>query len=75
MGCNCKAVKTINNIKELYGDNENSRKNINLQTILLRIFILIVVIILIPFFLLWVVFAKPFKGPIDIKKLFNLKHV
>jgi hypothetical protein len=75
MGCNCKATKTINTINELYGDGKKDVK-LNFNTILLRLLFLIMIIVMSPFFLIYIIFRGIFyKKPIDISKILKLKHV
>ena len=75
MGCNCKTIKTVNTINELYGDGKKDVK-INLNTILLRLLFLIMVIARSPLFLIYIIFRGIFSNkPIDIRKILKLKHV
>lgn len=75
MGCNCKATKTINTINELYGDGKTKTK-LSFNTILLRLLFLIMIIVVSPFFLIYIVLRGIFsKKPIDISKFLKLKHV
>lgn len=75
MGCNCKTVKTINTINELYGDGKKGVK-LSLNTILLRILFLLIVIAILPLFLVYIIFRGIFSNkPIDIRKILKLKHV
>lgn len=75
MGCNCKTVKTINTINELYGDGKKGVKP-NLNTILLRALFFILIVVISPFFLICIVFMGIFGGkPINISKILKLKHV
>lgn len=75
MGCNCKAVKTINNVKEIYGDG-NDNNNFDFKTLLLKILIFCIVIIFIPVIAFAIIFINVFnKKPVDIRKLLKFKYV
>lgn len=75
MGCNCKTVKTINAINELYGDGKKGVK-LSLNTILLRALFFILIVAISPIFLAYIVFMGIFGGkPINISKILKLKHV
>lgn len=72
MGCNCKTVRTISTINELYGDNGKENKNMDFFTIILKILILILMLPIYFIMTICIIFAKPFiKKPIDIGKIIN----
>ena len=64
MGCNCKATEYVRKTKKFYGYEDETKENVSLKEkvkmVLNAIFMWIILIVFLPFFILYFIFIKPF---------------